>query len=249
MTPNDVPARGDGQGHPRAHHPRRVAAALASVVMIAALAPSAGAAAANDKGPLGWDAYRRLDRLPYLAPGSQTRQFSSFGRDGSNEDGFSGTYACLRTTSAGCVIAEDQGPGEIQSIWFTRDNGNVTATGRLLIELDGQAVVNALLQDVVNGVLGAPFTAPLVSNAEQTSGGVTITANYSSTAFLYTQPDVPGLGDFNGDGRIDAVSFTRESTGDVFVSQSDGSRFVESGWKWHDHFALGTEWPRPSLRW
>jgi hypothetical protein len=195
-------------------------AALASVVMTATLVPSAGVAAANDKGPIGWDTYRRLDRLPYLAPGSQTRQFSSFGRDGSNEDGFNGTYACLRTTSAGCVIAEDQGPGEVQSIWFTRDNGDVTATGRILIELDGQVVVNAPLQDVVNGVLGAPFTAPLVSNAEQTSGGVTIKVPmpYRGSMRITTQnnplfhhvtfrefTDATGVSTFNPADRADDV--------------------------------------------
>ncbi|MEE3920299.1 hypothetical protein V2I01_25245 [Micromonospora sp. BRA006-A] len=53
-------------------------------------------AVADDKGPIGWDAYRRLDRLPELAAGTRTHQFSSFGRDGSNDDGFVGTWSCLR---------------------------------------------------------------------------------------------------------------------------------------------------------
>jgi hypothetical protein len=161
--------------HVRIPPTRRVkTAAILAAWALSLVPPSSAQAAPNDKEPIGWDVYRRLDRLPYLSPGSQTRQFSSFGRDGSNEDGFNGTYACLRTTTSGCVIAEDRGPGEVHSIWFTRDNGNVTATGRILIELDGQTVLNAPLQDVVNGALGAPFVAPLVSNAEQTSGGVTI---------------------------------------------------------------------------
>ena len=122
---------------------------------------------------VGWESLRRLDDLPLLeTPGVQARQFSSFARDGSNNDGFGGDYSCLRTTSAGCVIAEDQGAGEINSIWFTRDGGNVTATGTILVELDGRAVVNAPLQDVVNGALGAPFLYPLVANADQASGGV-----------------------------------------------------------------------------
>ncbi|MER7893706.1 DUF2961 domain-containing protein [Micromonospora sp. NPDC094482] len=130
-------------------------------------------ATADDKGPIGWDAYRRLDRLPELAAGTRTRQFSSFGRDGSNDDGFVGTYSCLRQ-SGGCVIAEDRGPGEVQSIWFTRDGGNVSATGWIRIELDGVTVVDTALQNLVNGGLGSPFVAPLVSNADQTSGGVTV---------------------------------------------------------------------------
>jgi hypothetical protein len=201
-------------------YPRLAVAALTAVALTAALAPSASAAAANDKGPIGWDVYRRLDRLPYLGPGSQTRQFSSFGRDGSNDDGFVGTYSCLRTTSTGCVIAEDRGPGEVQSIWFTRDNGNVTATGRIIIELDGQVVVNALLQDLVNGLLGAPFAVPLVSNAEQTSGGVTvkvpmpyrdsmrITTQYNPLFYHVTFrefPDATGVSTFSPADRADDV--------------------------------------------
>jgi D-arabinan exo alpha-(1,3)/(1,5)-arabinofuranosidase (non-reducing end) len=125
-------------------------------------------------GPVGWDAYRRLDRLPDLASGSRTKQFSSFARDGSNEDGFHGAYSCLRTDGPGCVLAEDRGPGEVDSIWFTRDEGNVTATGNIRIVLDGVTVLDASLQSVVDGRRGAPFVWPLVSNADQTSGGVTI---------------------------------------------------------------------------
>ena len=145
-------------------------------VVVASTAPSAGAdvTAAASNGPIGWDTYRRLDLLPDLASGSHTKQFSSFGRNGSNDDGFVGRYSCLRTNGPGCVLAEDRGPGEIQSIWFTRDNGTVTATGNIRVVLDGVTVLDANLQSVVNGDLGAPFTWPLVTNADQTSGGVTI---------------------------------------------------------------------------
>ncbi|MEV4755502.1 DUF2961 domain-containing protein [Micromonospora sp. NPDC049559] len=137
--------------------------------------PAAGrAAAAANRGPVGWDAYRRLDLLPDLASGSRTRQFSGFSRTGTNDDGFSGRSSCLRTNGPGCVLAEERGPGEISSIWFTRDEGNVSATGDIRIVLDGVTVLNANLQRVVNGDLGAPFVWPLVTNADQTSGGVTI---------------------------------------------------------------------------
>ncbi|WP_255956059.1 DUF2961 domain-containing protein [Streptomyces odontomachi] len=138
----------------------------------AAAAPAQTKAAAVDKGPIGWDTYRHLDRLAFLSPGTQTRQFSSFDRTGGNGDGFDGTYSCLRTTSAGCVLAEDSGAGEVSSIWFTRDGGDVTGTGNIIVELDGTTVLDAPLQDVVNGKQGAPFVYPLVANADQSSGGV-----------------------------------------------------------------------------
>jgi hypothetical protein len=162
---------------------RRAAAVLLGAVFVlpaAALAPAQAAETrtavtqAGGNGPVGWDVYRRLDRLPELQTGVRTKQFSSFGRDGTNNDGFDGKYSCLRTTSAGCVIAEASGAGEIASIWFTRDEGDVRKTGTITVEVDDKSVLDANLQDVVNGKLGAPFVYPLVANATETSGGVYI---------------------------------------------------------------------------
>ncbi|MEV4083216.1 DUF2961 domain-containing protein [Nonomuraea fuscirosea] len=146
-----------------------------TALLVAAPAPATAAAAAADKGPIGWDVFRELDRLPYLSPGTQTRQFSSFDRAGGNpDDGFTGRYSCLRTMGTSCVLAEDNGPGEVSSIWFTRDNGDVTAAGTITIELDGLVVLSAPLQSLVNGETGSPFVYPLVANANQSSGGVYI---------------------------------------------------------------------------
>ncbi len=136
--------------------------------------PAATEVPLGGKGPVGYEHYRRLDALPALPVGVQTRQFSSFDRTGGNDDGFSGRFSCLRTDLDGCVIAEWQGAGEIASIWFTRDGGDVSATGNIKIELDGRTVLDAPLQDVVDGRLGAPFVYPLVANAELSSGGVYI---------------------------------------------------------------------------
>ena len=74
------------------------------------------------------------------------------------------------------MLAEHQGPGEIDSIWFTRDEGDVRATGSIHVTLDGRTVLNAPLQDVVDGKLGAPFVFPVVANADQSSGGVYVIA-------------------------------------------------------------------------
>lgn len=136
--------------------------------LMPSLAPLGG------KGPVGYDHYRRLDALAGLPTGVQTLQFSSYDRTGGNDDGFSGTHSCLRQDQTGCVIAERQGAGEIGSIWFTRDAGDVRRTGTIKIELDGRTVLDAPLQDVVDGRLGGPFVYPLVANADQSSGGVYI---------------------------------------------------------------------------
>src|SRR5271167_700162 len=125
---------------------------------------------------VGWDTYRHLDRLPYLSADTQTLQVSSFDRSGGDFDlstgNQNGSGGCLATGGAGCVIAEDRGAGEVDSIWFTRDNGNVTRMGAIRIDLDGHTVVDAPLQSLVDGGLGAPFVWPLVANAAQSPAGV-----------------------------------------------------------------------------
>src|SRR5207249_10460276 len=51
------------------------------------------------------------------------------------------------------------------------------------------------------------------------------------------------VGDFNGDGKDDIVTFTRGPAADVYVALSTGHSFVGTGWKWHDFFAVGSEIP------
>jgi hypothetical protein len=55
--------------------------------------------------------------------------------------------------------------------------------------------------------------------------------------------ELPGVGDFNGDGRDDVVVFTRGTAADVYVSLSSGQLFVQDAWKWHDFFAPNAEAP------
>jgi Protein of unknown function (DUF2961) len=142
----------------------------------ATAAPVEPPSAAPSEKTVGWDTYRHLDRLPYLNADTQALQVSSFDRSGGNYDistgNKNGSGGCLASGGAGCVIAEDRGAGEIDSIWFTRDDGNVTAIGKIRIDLDGQTVIDAPLQSLVDGALGAPFVWPLVANAKQSPGGV-----------------------------------------------------------------------------
>lgn len=153
--------------------------ALSLVMLVATPSVAANAAqppgkAAGDKGPIGWDVYRSLDGMANMRAGAQARQFSSYDRTGQNDDGFNNTYSCLRHSDDGCVIAEASGAGQVESMWFTRDNGSMVNNGRILVELDGKPVLDALLQEVVDGRLGAPFEWPLVGNGDDTAGGSVI---------------------------------------------------------------------------
>jgi hypothetical protein len=144
----------------------------------AVAAPAEPVTRAVAEKTVGWDTYRRLDRLPYLNADTQALQLSSFDRSGGNYDistgNKNGSGGCLASGGAGCVVAEDRGAGEIDSIWFTRDGGNVTALGNIRIDLDGHPVIDTPLQSLVDGALGAPFVWPLVANATQSPGGVYI---------------------------------------------------------------------------
>jgi len=161
--------------HSRTRRTPSLVAVLAAVLALALglSAPVAGAKpkAPAPSGPVGYDTYRRLDRLPELSRGVDTRQFSSFDRNGGNAD----FNRCLRETAEGCVIADARGAGEISSIWFTSSvvpgDGDLSRLGDIRIELDGEVVVDAPLQDVVSGALGAPFVHPLVADADESSGG------------------------------------------------------------------------------
>lgn len=63
--------------------------------------------------------------LPLLRPGVKAGSFSSYDRTGGNNDGFSGTYSKLREEDGNSVLAEMEGPGAIQRIWFTHSEHKV----------------------------------------------------------------------------------------------------------------------------
>lgn len=139
-----------------------------------ARAPAAapGAAAFNQgKGPVGWGTFRHLEQLPSVPAGVATHQFASTDPTGRNHD-FNHTLG--RAADGSFILARASGPGEIDTIWSTMHQGDVTATGNITVTLDGRVVLNAPEQAVVNGALGPPFTFPLVANANQSSGGVFI---------------------------------------------------------------------------
>jgi hypothetical protein len=54
--------------------------------------------------------------------------------------------------------------------------------------------------------------------------------------------EVPAVGDVNGDGKDDVVTFTRNAAADVYVALSTGTSFAASV-KWHDFFGVAGETP------
>ncbi|MEH1163819.1 N-acetylmuramoyl-L-alanine amidase [Micromonospora sp. CPCC 205539] len=54
--------------------------------------------------------------------------------------------------------------------------------------------------------------------------------------------EVAAVGDVNGDGRDDIVTFTHDTNGDVYVALSTGTGFGP-GLKWHEYFSIAGEYP------
>jgi len=112
----------------------------------------------------------RLENLPLLRPGVTCKMFSSYDRTGGNNDGFQGTYSKLRVENGDSVIAEMEGAGCIQRIWFTHSVINQHGlldrkAEHLRIYLDGSPIpaVDVPLKDLFSGQL-EPFPKPLVGS-------------------------------------------------------------------------------------
>jgi FG-GAP-like repeat len=58
--------------------------------------------------------------------------------------------------------------------------------------------------------------------------------------------EIPGVGDFNGDGRDDILTFLRGGDGDIYVALSDGIAFRGTGLNWNRNFAFHDELPQPT---
>ena len=62
--------------------------------------------------------------------------------------------------------------------------------------------------------------------------------------YFAANDEIPGTGDFNGDGKDDIITYTRGTAGDVYVSLSTGTKFDTSS-PWHANFAFNSEVPVP----
>ncbi|MFC0033377.1 peptidoglycan DD-metalloendopeptidase family protein, partial [Micromonospora chaiyaphumensis] len=55
--------------------------------------------------------------------------------------------------------------------------------------------------------------------------------------------EVAAVGDVNGDGRDDIVTFTHDTAADVYVALSTGTSFTGTAVKWHEYFSIAGEFP------
>lgn len=77
---------------------------------------------------------------------------------------------------------------------------------------------------------------------DKESGNVTVDGRLWREGFSLGE-ELPLVGDFDGDGADDIITFAREESGDVWVARSRLYDFCWASYKWHDHFCLGEETP------
>ncbi|MFH1131132.1 MAG: DUF2961 domain-containing protein [Pseudomonadota bacterium] len=113
----------------------------------------------------------KIEFMPCLRSNVKGKMFSSYDRTGGNDDGFNGTYSKLRVEGGNSVIAEMEGAGSIQRIWFTHsiisEDGLLGNRGEhIMIYLDGaeSPAVDLPLEDLFSGTK-AQFPSPLVGSA------------------------------------------------------------------------------------
>ncbi|MGW4060855.1 DNRLRE domain-containing protein [Amycolatopsis sp. NPDC004747] len=128
---------------------------------------------------------------------------------------------------------------------FTLKPGNGVAISKFVYQLDSDAQPTEV---PATGQLDLTLTPAASGTRKLTVRALTATG-YSSAATTYTfvVADAPRhkkvKSDFNGDGKDDVVTFTRGDTADVYVSLSDGTKFVQDGVRWHEQFAAQNEIP------
>lgn len=148
---------------------------LTAVGFISTIALCSNAMFAEEAKPDGETAalqeLYRIELLPKLSSGETCKMFSSYDRKGGNDDGFEGTYSKLRVEDGNSVLAEMDGPGCIQRIWFTHSDGTPGLLNRkgehVRIYLDGDKTpaLDVPLEDIFSGKLEA-FPKPLVGESQ-----------------------------------------------------------------------------------
>jgi hypothetical protein len=164
----------------------------------------------------------------FFAPAGETPLTGDFNGDG-KDDIVTFTHGSANDVYVALSNGSSFGPGGKWHDFFAL-GGEVPAVG----DFNGDGKDDIVV--FTRGTLGDAYVA--------LSTGSSFGASAKWHDFFGLGNEVPGVGDFNGDGKDDVVVFNQGTLGDVYVATSTGSGFVGTSVKWHDYFALNGESPR-----
>ncbi|MEW5978448.1 MAG: glycoside hydrolase family 172 protein [Acidobacteriota bacterium] len=124
---------------------------------------------------VGLQAVERFVDYPIIPTDVQAHYVSSYDRSGGNDDGFQGTFSALYVDTNGeHVIFDAKGPGCLYTLWFTsrEDGWSPLGWGRIRFYFDDESAPRLDLDAAeFFGGQHRPFTAPLVFNPFESTGG------------------------------------------------------------------------------
>jgi hypothetical protein len=164
----------------------------------------------------------------FFAPAGETPLTGDFNGDG-KDDIVTFTHGAANDVYVALSNGTAFGAGVLWQDFFAL-NGEVPAVG----DVNGDGKDDIIV--FTRGTLGDVYVA--------LSTGTSFGVSAKWHDFFALGNEVPGVGDFNGDGRDDIVVFNQGSLGDVYVATSSGSGFVGTSVKWHEYFAVNGESPR-----
>lgn len=164
----------------------------------------------------------------WFAPGAETPLTGDFNGDG-KDDIVTFTHGSANDVYVALSNGSSFGGGVKWHDWFAL-GGEVPAVGDF--NGDGKDDIAVFTNDSLGDVYVA------LSN-----GGAFVGTTVKWHDWFAPNGEFPAIGDVNGDGLDDIVTFTLGNVNDVYVALSNGSGFG-AGVKWNDFFGLNGEQPR-----
>ena len=164
----------------------------------------------------------------WFAPGGETPLTGDFDGDG-RDDIVTFTHGSLNDVYVSLSTGTSFGPGVKWHDFFALA-GEVPAVGD--VNGDGKDDVITFTRNNLADVYVALST------------GTSFGASAKWHDYFALAGEVPGVGDFNGDGKDDIAVFNQGTLADVYVATSTGTGFSGTSVKWHDFFSVAGEAPR-----
>ena len=165
----------------------------------------------------------------WFAPGAEVGAVGDVNGDGRDD-----IIAFTHDTNADVYVALSTGTGFGPGLKW-HDYFSIPGEFPALGDVDGDG-----RDDIITFTQG-PLTASDVIVSLSTGSGFGAPQTWHDLFAVGTEQ--PRVGDINGDGRDDIVTFTCNADADVYAATSTGTGFAGTTVKWNDYFCLAGEFP------